>query len=168
MYISKQKCFCSLLTVLPRIPKDVSIQNITSFAARVGWSAAASSSQPQAYHVELTTSSDNVVTRISSEKRSVTFTHLQPDTLYHVRVQAENRAGNGSSSSFVAFTTKARKIFKSTLLKKTLSFMWWAHNTNVLTEIGVYDLQLTSHIFPLGSYRFLKSSIFSFCQVWPS
>ncbi|XP_068677067.1 hemicentin-1-like [Montipora foliosa] len=94
--------------VLPRIPKDVSIQHITSFTARVGWSAAASSSQPQAYHVELTTSSDNVVTRISSEKRSVTFTHLQPDTLYHVRVQAENRAGNGSSTSFVAFTTKAR------------------------------------------------------------
>ncbi|XP_068676743.1 hemicentin-1-like isoform X2 [Montipora foliosa] len=94
--------------VLPRIPKDVSIQHITSFTARVGWSAAASSSQPQTYHVELMTSSDNVVTRISSEKRSVSFTHLQPDTLYHVRVQAENRAGNGSSSSVVAFKTKAR------------------------------------------------------------
>lgn len=94
--------------VLPRIPKDVSIQHITSFTARVGWSAAASSSEPQTYHVELTTSSDNVVTRISSEKRSVSFTDLQPDTLYHVRVQAENRTGNGSSSSVVAFKTKAR------------------------------------------------------------
>ncbi|XP_068726577.1 uncharacterized protein [Montipora capricornis] len=96
--------------VFPRIPKDVSIQHITSFTARVGWSAAASSSQPQTYHVELMTFSDNVVTRISSEKRSVSFTHLQPDTLYHVRVQAENRAGNGSSSSVVAFKTKARPL----------------------------------------------------------
>ena len=34
------------------------------------------------------------------------FTHLEPNTRYKVHVQAENAAGNGSSSSFVAFRTK--------------------------------------------------------------
>ena len=58
--------------------------------------------------MELTAAfSKKVVTRTSSKSRSVTFTDLQPDTMYQVRVQAENGAGNGSSSSFVEFKTKA-------------------------------------------------------------
>lgn len=63
--------------------------------------------EPQVHHVELTAlSSKNVVTRLTSKSRSVTFTDLQPDTMYQVRVQAETGAGNGSSSSFVKFKTK--------------------------------------------------------------
>ena len=81
--------------------------------ARIGWSVAASTSSgsPHAYHVELTASDVNVVSRISSEGSSVLLTHLQPNTRYQVRVQAENAAGNGSSSSFVAFKTKASECW---------------------------------------------------------
>lgn len=83
--------------------------------ARIGWSVAAStfSGSPQAYHVELTTSDVNVVSRISSKGSSVLFTHLQPNTRYQVRVQAENAAGNGSSSSFVAFKTKPSECWNN-------------------------------------------------------
>ncbi|XP_074611085.1 uncharacterized protein LOC141865674 [Acropora palmata] len=94
--------------VLPGIPKGVRIEQITSFTARVGWTVTTSGPEPQVHHVELTAlSSKNVVTRSTSKSRSVTFTDLQSDTMYQVRVQAENGAGNGSSSSFVKFKTKA-------------------------------------------------------------
>lgn len=94
--------------VLPRVPVGVSIEHVTSFTARVGWTVAGSisSNSPQVYHVELTTSSGNAVSRTSSKERFVLFTHLRPNTRYQVRVQAENDAGNGSSSHFVGFRTQ--------------------------------------------------------------
>ncbi|XP_067028370.1 uncharacterized protein [Acropora muricata] len=109
--------------VLPAIPRGVHLEYITSFTARVGWTVTTSRPERQAYHVELTAAfSKKVVTRTSSKSRSVTFTHLQPDTMYQVRVQAENGAGNGSSSSFVEFKTKASPpIIVSSLPNGTVS-----------------------------------------------
>jgi len=89
--------------VLPGVPKDVSIEYINSTTVRVGWSMAASGDTVIAYHVELSTSDGNVVSRKSSSKeRSLLLTHLQPNIEYRVRVQAENSAGNGSCSTYVS------------------------------------------------------------------
>ena len=98
--------------MLPDAPKDVSIEHINCTTVRVGWSMAASGDTVIAYHVELSTSDGNVVTRISSSKeRSLLLEHLHSKIEYRVRVQAESAAGNGSSSSHVTFNTREGKIF---------------------------------------------------------
>ena len=94
-------------TVLPNVPKDFRIEYKNSSAVRVGWSMATSGETVIAYHVELSTSDGNVVTRKSSSKeRSLLLTHLLPNIEYRVRVQAENAAGNGSSSSYVSINLR--------------------------------------------------------------
>ena len=96
--------------MLPEVPKDVTIEHINSSTVRVGWRMAKSGHSVTAYHVELSTSSGNVVARKSSLKeRSLLLTHLQPNVEYRVRVQVENAAGNGSSSSYVSFNMKSSK-----------------------------------------------------------
>jgi len=105
--------------VLPEAPKDVSIGHINSTTVRVGWSMAASGDTVIAYHVELLTSDGNVVSRKSSSKeRSLLLTHLQPNIEYRVRVQAENAAGNGSSSTYVSINInkKEGKSFARTVV----------------------------------------------------
>lgn len=96
--------------VLPEVPKDVSIEHLTSSSVQVGWTVAASSSSntPQVYHVELTTSSGRFVSRRSTRERTLLFTQLRSNTRYRLRVQAENNAGNGSSSPYTSFKTKGR------------------------------------------------------------
>ena len=102
--------------MLPDVPKDVSIEHINYTAVRVGWSMPASGDTVIAYHVELSTSDGNVVTRISSSKeRSLLLAHLQRNIEYKVRVQAENAAGNGSSSSYVTVNTREGKSFTRTV-----------------------------------------------------
>ena len=96
--------------MLPDVPKDVSIEHINSTTVRVGWSMAESDDTSISYHVELSTSDGFVVSRKSSSKeRTLLLTHLQPNIEYRVRVQAENAAGNGSSSSYVSINTKGGK-----------------------------------------------------------
>jgi len=96
--------------VLPKAPKNVSIVHINSTTVRVEWSMAASGDTVIAYHVELSTSYGNVVSRKSSSKeRSLLLTHLQPNIEYRVRVQAENAAGNGSSSTYVLINVNSKE-----------------------------------------------------------
>ena len=104
--------------MLPAVPKDVSIEHINYTAVRVGWSMPESGDTVIAYHVELSTSDGNVVARISSSKeRSLLLAHLQPNREYRVRVQAENAAGNGSSSlPYVTFKTKGGKSLTRTVV----------------------------------------------------
>ena len=103
--------------MLPNVPKDFRIENINSSAVRVGWSMATSGETVIAYHVELSTSDGNVVARKSSSKeRSLLLTHLLPNIEYRVRVQAENAAGNGSSSSYVSINLKGGKSFTQSVV----------------------------------------------------
>ena len=103
--------------MLPAAPKDLSIERINSTAVRVGWRMAASGDTVIAYHVELSTSDGNVVTRISSTKeRSLLLAHLQPNIEYQVRVQAESAAENGSSSTHVTVNTGGGKSFTRTVV----------------------------------------------------
>ena len=96
--------------MLPEVPKDVTIHYVNSSTVRVGWSMVKSDHTVIAYHVELSTSSGNVFSRKSSSKeRSILLTHLQPNVEYRVRVQAENAAGNGSSSSYVSINMEGSK-----------------------------------------------------------
>lgn len=102
--------------MLPEVPKDVTIEQISSSTARVMWTMTASGNTVTSYYVELSTSSSgNVVSRKSSSKeRSLLLTDLQPNIQYRVRVQAENVAGNGSSSSFASFKIKGSKCYTET------------------------------------------------------
>ena len=109
---SCKQCFCFLLrTVLPSVPKDVIIEHTTSSSVRVGWSVPTLSSteKPLVYNVELTTSYGSVISRRSTKQRSLVFSNLQSNTHYRIRVQAENSAGNGSSSHFTSLKTKDSK-----------------------------------------------------------
>lgn len=99
-----KKCTFICERVLPEVPKDVSIEYINSSAVRVGWNLASSGSNVTNNYVELSIASGNVIKRQSSHgKQSVIFTHLLSNTQYRVRVQAENTAGNGTSSQYVSF-----------------------------------------------------------------
>ena len=107
--------------MLPSVPKDVSIEHINSTTVRVGWSMASSGNTVIAYHVELSTSDGNVVSRRSSSKqRSLLLTHLQPNIHYRIRIQAESAEGNGSSSSYVAINTKGGRSFS----RKVVPSIW--------------------------------------------
>lgn len=94
--------------VLPSVPKDVIIEHTTSSSVQVGWSVPTLSSteKPLVYNVELTTSYGSVISRRSTQQRSLVFSNLQSNTHYRIRVQAENSAGNGSSSHFTSLKTK--------------------------------------------------------------
>lgn len=94
--------------VLPSVPKDVIIEHTTSSSFQVGWSVPTLSSteKPLVYNVELTTSYGSVISRRSTQQRSLVFSNLQSNTHYRIRVQAENSAGNGSSSYFTSLKTK--------------------------------------------------------------
>ena len=107
--------------MLPSVPKDVSIEHINSTTVRVGWSMASSGNTVIAYHVELSTSDRNVVSRRSSAKQqSLLLTHLQPNIQYRIRIQAESAEGNGSSSSYVAINTKGGRSFS----RKVVPSIW--------------------------------------------
>ena len=107
--------------MLPSVPKDVSIEHINSTTVRVGWSMASSGNTVIAYHVELSTSDGNVVSRRSSAKQqSLLLTHLQPNIQYRIRIQAESAEGNGSSSSYVAINTKGGRSFS----RKVVPSIW--------------------------------------------
>ena len=98
--------------------KDVFIEYINSSAVRVGWILASSDSSVTNHYVELSIASGNVVKRQSScGKQSVIFTRLQSNTQYKVRVQAENTAGNGSSSQYVSFKVNESKSRQRDLCK---------------------------------------------------
>ena len=68
-----------------------------------------STEKPLVYNVELTTSYGSVISRRSTKQRSLVFPNLQSNTRYRIRVQAENSAGNGSSSHFASLKTKDSK-----------------------------------------------------------
>ena len=90
--------------------KDVFIEYINSSAVRVGWILASSDSSVTNHYVELYIECGNVVKRQSSYgKQSVISTRLQSNTQYKVRVQAENTAGNVSSSQYVSFKMNESK-----------------------------------------------------------
>ncbi|KAJ7376012.1 Lymphocyte antigen 75 [Desmophyllum pertusum] len=86
---TKSKCTQVLPFICEReVPKDVTIEQISSSTARVRWTMTASGNTVTSYYVELSTSSSgNVVSRKSSSKeRSLLLTDLQPNIQYRVRV----------------------------------------------------------------------------------
>ena len=108
----------AIFTVLPGVPKGVSIEYINSSAVRVGWNLPFPGSNVTNHYVELSIASGNVIKRQSSYgKQSVIFTRLLSNTQYKVRVQAENAAGNGSSSQYVSFKTNESKSRQRSLCK---------------------------------------------------
>ena len=91
---------------------------MNSSAVRVGWNLPLPGSNVTNHYVELSIASGNVIKRQSSYgKQSVIFTRLLSNTQYKVRVQAENAAGNGSSSQYVSFKTNESKSRQRSLCK---------------------------------------------------
>lgn len=94
-------------------------ENITTVAATILWNTNESASGYLEYGLTTSYSAGNSTVSTFATGQSVTLAGLLPDTTYHVRVRAQDVAGNISWSGDLTFRTASTAVFEISDLRVT-------------------------------------------------
>jgi hypothetical protein len=106
---------------LPKVGSDttapvisgVSVNTIATSSARISWNTNENATGSIDYGTT-TLYGSNIASATLATSQNITVTGLEPSTVYHFRVTAEDASSNNSSSSDITFTTSAGPVIDAT------------------------------------------------------